>query len=60
MGLLDQIDAASGMFGGEGSGAGAQGGAVGAIMQTLQGHPGGIAGVISSFKQERIIFDTFC
>ncbi len=49
MGLLDEIGPLSGMTQqGEGGGAGNM---AGTVMQALQQHPGGLQGVMDSFKQ---------
>ena len=46
MGLLDQL---GGMAAGQGGG---RAGEVGAFMQMMQSQPGGIDGVLSSFRQK--------
>ena len=47
MGLLDQLG--GGLLGA--SGAGGQGQIVGAVLQMLQGQPGGVGGVLSGFER---------
>ena len=61
MGLFDELAQAAGMGGqnpqaqdqqaqGDDAGAGAPGGAVGAVISMLQSHPGGIGGVMQQFE----------
>ena len=52
MGLLDQLGAAGGLLGGGAgqAGGGGQGALVGAVLQMLQNHPGGLGGVLSGFQ----------
>ena len=51
MGLLDELGAAGGLVAGQGQGGGAQSSPIGAVLQMMQSHPGGVGGVLSSFEQ---------
>ena len=51
MGLFDTLEQAAGMSGQAQGQDGAPAGAMGAVVQMLQSHPGGIGGVLQQFEQ---------